>query len=172
MQPPSADLTLNPEICKNCLFLNGNVRKLQVSSLCCYLTKHRTRQRRKCSSCLFLLFSFSKNIVLACCIRRLKTQRFQQCKCVIMLISIFSFADKPHNPMVNAGAIVCTSLIKVSCIYILFWKHAPQSDIYHFLSLNVDFVFMSGLTSVSDKSFCSWFLTAAWKLCPKRISLK
>lgn len=23
--------------------------------------------------------------------------------------------DKPHNPMVNAGAIVCTSLIKVRC---------------------------------------------------------
>lgn len=26
-------------------------------------------------------------------------------------------ADKPHNPMVNAGAIVCTSLIKVRCSY-------------------------------------------------------
>lgn len=27
---------------------------------------------------------------------------------------ILSPADKPHNPMVNAGAIVCTSLIKVN----------------------------------------------------------
>lgn len=29
------------------------------------------------------------------------------------------FADKPHNPMVNAGAIVCTSLIKVKteCLF-------------------------------------------------------
>uniref|UniRef100_A0A8C2ZL48 glutaminase n=1 Tax=Cyclopterus lumpus TaxID=8103 RepID=A0A8C2ZL48_CYCLU len=27
--------------------------------------------------------------------------------------------DKPHNPMVNAGAIVCTSLIKVKCTYFL-----------------------------------------------------
>jgi glutaminase len=25
------------------------------------------------------------------------------------------FPDKPHNPMVNAGAIVVTSLIKVKC---------------------------------------------------------
>jgi len=29
------------------------------------------------------------------------------------MFSSWSPADKPHNPMVNAGAIVCTSLIKV-----------------------------------------------------------
>lgn len=33
-------------------------------------------------------------------------------------------ADKPHNPMVNAGAIVCTSLIKVSCRYHLIKSEA------------------------------------------------
>lgn len=33
-------------------------------------------------------------------------------------------ADKPHNPMVNAGAIVCTSLIKVSCRYHLIENEA------------------------------------------------
>ena len=32
-----------------------------------------------------------------------------------MLTELFLFcADKPHNPMVNAGAIVCTSLIEVN----------------------------------------------------------
>ena len=31
-----------------------------------------------------------------------------------MLLFLY-FTDKPHNPMVNAGAIVVTSLIKVKC---------------------------------------------------------
>lgn len=29
--------------------------------------------------------------------------------------AVLYFTDKPHNPMVNAGAIVVTSLIKVKC---------------------------------------------------------
>lgn len=33
----------------------------------------------------------------------------------LVLSLIGPAADKPHNPMVNAGAIVCTSLIKVTC---------------------------------------------------------
>jgi hypothetical protein len=31
------------------------------------------------------------------------------------MLSRLCFTDKPHNPMVNAGAIVVTSLIKVKC---------------------------------------------------------
>lgn len=32
-----------------------------------------------------------------------------------------SFVDKPHNPMVNAGAIVCTSLIKVRATHYFYY---------------------------------------------------
>lgn len=32
-----------------------------------------------------------------------------------IMLSFLYFTDKPHNPMVNAGAIVVTSLIKVKC---------------------------------------------------------
>lgn len=32
-----------------------------------------------------------------------------------IIVLLLYFTDKPHNPMVNAGAIVVTSLIKVKC---------------------------------------------------------
>lgn len=44
--------------------------------------------------------------------------------------------DKPHNPMVNAGAIVCTSLIKVS-IFHLFLFHIQFRSCFWILLLTV-----------------------------------
>uniref|UniRef100_A0A8D3BRU6 glutaminase n=1 Tax=Scophthalmus maximus TaxID=52904 RepID=A0A8D3BRU6_SCOMX len=38
--------------------------------------------------------------------------------------------DKPHNPMVNAGAIVCTSLIKVKCIYVMNFMNKLAGNEY------------------------------------------
>ncbi len=44
--------------------------------------------------------------------------------------------DKPHNPMVNAGAIVCTSLIKVSSFH-LFLFHFHVKSCFWLLLLTV-----------------------------------
>lgn len=47
------------------------------------------------------------------------------CVCIqttrLNMYCIFCLVDQPHNPMVNAGAIVCTSLIKVRAVHRFYY---------------------------------------------------
>lgn len=58
--------------------------------------------------------AFALNLIIMCpLIMQPKNQNKEHKK-------VYFPTDKPHNPMVNAGAIVCTSLIKVSFFHLFF----------------------------------------------------
>uniref|UniRef100_A0A8D3CUX5 glutaminase n=1 Tax=Scophthalmus maximus TaxID=52904 RepID=A0A8D3CUX5_SCOMX len=69
--------------------------------------------------------------------------------------------DKPHNPMVNAGAIVCTSLIKVKCIYVMNFMNKLAGNEYVGFS---NATFQSERES-GDRNFAIGYYLKEKKLC-------